>query len=70
MRAAFLLVNDLVLILLRTPIAAAIGVDPLTPEGVTRWAKEVTTIYAKGAFVAAPEEEHLVSRPLSSSSRG
>ena len=56
-RAAFFLVNDLALVLLRNQIAAAIGVDPLTPEGVTRWAKEVTSVYTKGAFVAAPSEE-------------
>jgi AcrR family transcriptional regulator len=56
-RAAFFLVNDLALILLRNQIAAAIGVDPLTPEGMTRWAKEVTAIYTTGAFVAAPGEE-------------
>ncbi|MEV4706066.1 TetR family transcriptional regulator [Actinoplanes sp. NPDC049316] len=56
-RAAFLLVNDLALILLRNPIAAAIGVDPLTPEGITRWAKEVAAVYTQGAFVIAPGEE-------------
>ncbi len=56
-RAAFLLVNDLALILLRNQIAAAIGVDPLTPEGIARWAKEVTAVYTKGAFVTAPGEE-------------
>src|SRR5690348_1247049 len=58
-RAAFLLVNDLALILLRNQIAAAIGVDPLTPEGMTRWAKEVTAVYTQGAFMNAPEEEPL-----------
>lgn len=56
-RAAFFLVNDLALVLLRNQIAAAIGVDPLTPEGVARWAKEVTAIYTEGAFLAAPGEE-------------
>lgn len=56
-RAAFLLVNDLALILLRNQVAAAIGVDPLTPEGITRWAKEVTAVYTEGAFVSAPGEE-------------
>jgi TetR/AcrR family transcriptional regulator, regulator of cefoperazone and chloramphenicol sensitivity len=56
-RAAFLLVNDLALVLLRNQIAAAIGVDPLTPEGVTRWAKEVTAVYTQGAFMIAPGEE-------------
>ncbi len=49
-RAVFLLVNDLGLILLRDQIASVIGVDPLTPEGVARWADEVTTLYAGGAF--------------------
>lgn len=56
-RAAFLLVNDLALLLLQNQVAAAIGVDPLTPDGMTRWAKEVTAIYKQGAFVAPPEEE-------------
>jgi AcrR family transcriptional regulator len=56
-RAAFLLVNDLALILLRNQIAAAIGVDPLTPEGIARWAKEVTAVYTEGAFVPPPREE-------------
>lgn len=55
-RAAFLLVNDLALILLRTPIATAIGADPLTPEGIQRWAREVSIVYAEGAF-RAPRKE-------------
>jgi AcrR family transcriptional regulator len=56
-RAAFLLVNDLALILLRNQVAAAIGVDPLTPEGIARWAREATAVYTEGAFVTAPGEE-------------
>ena len=55
--AAKMLVNDLSLVLLRNQIAAAIGVDPLTPEGMTRWAKEVTAVYTQGAFVTAPGEQ-------------
>lgn len=58
-RAAFLLLADLALILLRTPIAAAIGVDPLTPAGIQRWATEVMTVYTEGVFLtppAAPKE--------------
>jgi TetR/AcrR family transcriptional regulator, regulator of cefoperazone and chloramphenicol sensitivity len=51
-RAAFLLVNDLALILLRNPIAVAIGTDPLSPEGMERWAREATIVYAEGAFTA------------------
>ncbi|MEV6842739.1 TetR family transcriptional regulator [Actinoplanes sp. NPDC051411] len=56
-RAAFFLVNDLALILLRNHVAAAIGVDPLTPEGITRWAEEVTAVYTKGAFANVPGQE-------------
>ncbi|MEO8749314.1 MAG: TetR family transcriptional regulator [Allobranchiibius sp.] len=55
-RAAFLLANDLALILLRNQIAAAIGEDPLTPTGLHRWAKEVTSVYLQGTFVAPPKE--------------
>jgi AcrR family transcriptional regulator len=55
-RAAFFLVNDLALILLRNPIAVAIGADPLTPQGIERWAREATVVYAEGAF-SAPRKE-------------
>jgi len=55
-RAAFFLVNDLALILLRNPIAAAIGADPLTPEGIDRWAREASIVYAEGAF-RPPQKE-------------
>jgi AcrR family transcriptional regulator len=55
-RAAFFLVNDLALILLRTQIAMVIGADPLTPEGMERWAREATIVYAEGAFSAPGKE--------------
>ncbi|MEO8556033.1 MAG: TetR family transcriptional regulator [Actinomycetota bacterium] len=55
-RAAFLLANDLAMILLRNQIAAAIGDDPLTPAGLQRWAREVTAIYIEGAFNAPAKE--------------
>ncbi len=55
-RAAFFLVNDLALILLRSQIALAIGADPLTPDGIDRWAREASTIYAEGAFRAPSKE--------------
>ncbi len=55
-RAAFLLVNDLALILLRNQIATAIGDDPLTPTGLDRWAREATAVYLTGAFVAPAKE--------------
>ena len=49
-RAAFLLANDLALVLLPRQIAAAIGTDPLSPAGMRRWAAEVADVYAHGAF--------------------
>lgn len=49
-RAAFFLVNDLALVLLRNHIATVIGADPLTPEGIERWGREVSIVYAEGAF--------------------
>lgn len=51
-RAVFLLVNDLAVILLRNQIATVIGDDPLTPAGLERWARDVTAVYTGGAFVA------------------
>jgi AcrR family transcriptional regulator len=57
-RAAFFLVNDLALILLRNPIAAAIGADPMTVDGINRWAREASAIYAEGAFNAPKKEQH------------
>ncbi len=55
-RAAFLLANDLALILLRNQIAAAIGDDPLTPAGLQRWAREVSAVYLEGAFIDPAKE--------------
>lgn len=55
-RAAFLLVNDLAVILLRNQIATAIGQDPLTPAGLERWAHDVAAVYGGGAFAPPPEK--------------
>lgn len=57
-RAAFFLVNDLALILLRNQIAMAIGADPLTPAGLERWAREASIVYAEGAFRVPEKEQH------------
>ena len=55
-QAAFLLVNDLAVILLRNQIASAIGDDPLTPAGLERWTKTATAVYARGLFADPPKE--------------
>ena len=52
-RTAFLLANDLAVLLLREQLGDVLGVDPLSPEGLLRWAGEVIAIYRDGIF--APE---------------
>lgn len=47
---AFMLVNDLAMILLHGHIADAIGTDPLTQEGMQRWASVAFDVYLNGAF--------------------
>lgn len=49
-RAAFLMVNDLALVLLHEHIADAIGIDPLTPAGLRRWTVDVVDAYSDGVF--------------------
>ncbi|MDE0546050.1 TetR/AcrR family transcriptional regulator [Microbacterium sp. C7(2022)] len=50
MRAAFLLVNDLAMILLHEHVHDATGVDPLSPDGSARWAAEAIDAYTHGVF--------------------
>ncbi|MDN5789481.1 MAG: TetR/AcrR family transcriptional regulator [Micrococcales bacterium] len=64
-RAAFVLVNDLAVILLRNQIATAIGDDPLTPAGLDRWAREVTAVYIGGAFAVGSQESKESKESLS-----
>ncbi|BBY36593.1 hypothetical protein MMAN_07270 [Mycobacterium mantenii] len=47
-RAAFLLVNDLAVLTLRPRLTEVLGVDPLSDEGMRRWAGEVFSIYRDG----------------------
>jgi AcrR family transcriptional regulator len=50
-RAAFMLTADLALLVLREPLTDVLGFDPVSPDGLTRWAAEVARIYRDGAFV-------------------
>jgi hypothetical protein len=52
-RSAFLLSNDLALLLLRQPIAQVTGIDPLARDGLARWAAAAFDVYASGLFVTA-----------------
>lgn len=51
-RAAFLLVNDLAVLLLRDHLADVLGIDPLSADGMRRWAGEVLSLYASGLLPA------------------
>ncbi|MGC9540730.1 TetR/AcrR family transcriptional regulator [Streptomyces sp. UG1] len=53
-RAAFLLANDLAVFLLRDRLAEVLGADPLSAEGVARWAPEMLSIYT-GGLNASPQ---------------
>jgi AcrR family transcriptional regulator len=61
-RAAFLLVGDLAVVLLAPQLRAVLGVDALSPAGIARWAAEAADVYAHGAFGAAPPRP-VPSRP-------
>jgi TetR/AcrR family transcriptional regulator, regulator of cefoperazone and chloramphenicol sensitivity len=54
-RAAFLLVNDLALIVLRDQVTAVLGVDPLGRDGMARWSAVVLEVYTRGVFDVAQE---------------
>jgi TetR/AcrR family transcriptional regulator, regulator of cefoperazone and chloramphenicol sensitivity len=51
-RTAFLLINDLAVLLLREHLADVLGVDPLSPEGLVRWAEEIVAVYRDGIFAS------------------
>jgi AcrR family transcriptional regulator len=47
-RAAFLLVNDLAVLILRNQLREVLGIDPLSGDGIQRWATETLSIYRAG----------------------
>ncbi len=53
-RNAFLLSNDLAMLLLRPHISHVVGIDPLAREGLVRWSEEVFDIYSGGVFMPVP----------------
>jgi TetR/AcrR family transcriptional regulator, regulator of cefoperazone and chloramphenicol sensitivity len=50
MRAAFVMVNDLAVLLLRDQLTAALGLDPLGSDGLRRWLTEAMAVYRNGLF--------------------
>lgn len=55
-RAAFLMANDLAVLLLREQLTEVLGVDPLSAQGMERWGREVLAVYG-GGLRAEPEGE-------------
>lgn len=47
-RTAFLMANDLAVLLLRDHLTETLGIDPLSAPGMKRWAGEVLAIYSSG----------------------
>lgn len=50
MRAAFLLANDLAMVLLHEHLAEVLGTDPLSAVGIHRWAADTMDAYTHGVF--------------------
>lgn len=50
-RAAFLVINDLAVLLLREHLTVVLGWDPVTPDGLVRWSRTVMDVYTEGVFV-------------------
>jgi AcrR family transcriptional regulator len=53
-RNAFLLSNDLAMLLLRPHLSAVAGIDPLSRGGLARWSAEVADVYLGGVFMPGP----------------
>ena len=56
-RAAFLLVNDLALLLLGPQLRDALGLDLRTPAGMAAWTSEAIDVYTHGAFRTSDQGE-------------
>jgi TetR/AcrR family transcriptional regulator, regulator of cefoperazone and chloramphenicol sensitivity len=49
-RAALLMISDLATMLLHKNLAAVVGVDLLTPDGIARWAADAIDAFTNGVF--------------------
>jgi TetR/AcrR family transcriptional regulator, regulator of cefoperazone and chloramphenicol sensitivity len=62
-RSAFLLSNDLAMLLLRPHISEVAGVDPLARDGLARWAAAAFDVYVNGLFAPAPSPAQATDTP-------
>lgn len=65
-RAAFLLASDVALLLLRGPITAALGFDPMSSDGLTRWAAEAAAVLRHGVITDQDDDTTPTPPPLGS----
>lgn len=56
-RAAFLLVNDLAVLMLRPRLNEVLGFELLSTNGMQRWSTEVLSIYRHGLATRAPDPD-------------
>ena len=69
-RSAFLLSNELALLLLRQPITQVAGIDPLARDGLARWSATAFDVYANGLFVPAAPAVQAGDMPAKGDRRG
>lgn len=55
-RAAFLLANDLAVIMLRGRLHEVLGMDPLSVDGLHRWGRQVLAVYQGGLLATQPNQ--------------
>ena len=65
-RTAFLMANDLAVLLLRDHLTELLGVDPLSVPGMKRWAGEVIAIYSSGLGASGAMRKTNESKPMKS----
>jgi TetR/AcrR family transcriptional regulator, regulator of cefoperazone and chloramphenicol sensitivity len=53
-RDAFLLSNDLAMLVFRPHLSQVVGIDPLSRGGLIRWSAEVVDVYTGGVFMPVP----------------
>ncbi|WP_227984412.1 TetR/AcrR family transcriptional regulator [Nocardia spumae] len=65
-RAAFLLVNDLAVLMLRPRLNEVLGFELLSTHGMQRWGIEVLSIYRRGLATGATDPDDTAGRTKSS----
>ena len=55
-RAAFLLANDLAVIMLRNRLHEVLGMDPLSVDGLHRWGRQVLAVYQGGLLATQSDQ--------------